>query len=580
VKPKGILRDTTPESTKGRYGKQQKKKVTLLEDSVPETPKPKGRKAKPSKRTPRAIKSQAKLEEIANEVETYKERLLKELNEGLILNPEYPAHSEQKVDKLIKKLAKGLDRNVNVGTFSVIDPFLQLCRNIITQDRSDIRDLWEKCKQYLFQEFDRFDNTEVANRLKDRLTGCNSREEGSNADANKSHNLLDYCVEHKFYGVPKSKLEEIGLGEEEIQTDEFYCNELMFEDDDHNGLERFMRKYREDYSETLNTLVDIIELIPKAHSKASHEKKLETLKDNLKQLDIKRIENEYKLRSFKNKSPLVEDSREYFEFPKKSKLKKRDFLVKSIREADLIDLHYLSNIIEEEKKHLSEEAKKNVQLKKFVTISSHIVPLLPVYKSLAESMQEEFRQYTKTAPSEDLGRFVQELKELKSHITLPQRKTRKDMHIHILNRIKTNKDYYRSDYFIGNPRNPFELLDNMDYDLQSDDPENDVEVSDVGSDPKTPRKGSVRRLTNRDSMPPNEESKFYAGFTKEYNQRFNPINLSRGPQVHIYRKNQIPSKELEYTRIRPFRKSEKIKFHCVNPLPRISDKVMAHLKPI
>ena len=74
----------------------------------------------------------------------------------------------------------------------------------------------------------------------------------------------------------------------------------MYPSDGQSGIEEFMCKQRQDYSKVLNTLVDLIEFIPQVKSHIKNESKYQNLKDKLYQLDLIRLEHQFKLIALKD----------------------------------------------------------------------------------------------------------------------------------------------------------------------------------------------------------------------------------------------------------------------------------------
>ena len=253
-----------------------------------------------------------------------------------------------------------------------------------------------------------------------------------------------------------------------------------------------------------------------------------------------------------------------------NKLHKRDQIIRDIKESDVIDLNYIKETIEKVKKEILEDRIQNPPLKPFIKTKEkenqemkegYLVP-----KTLADKTQEQYRDYLKVSPIEDELEFKTQLKSLKSKTNTEFRKDRTKIIIQVLSHLKTNADYRRSDYFLANPRNPFESLDGINYDLESDDSENDIPVVDLdeennASNNATPAKG------------------YFNGMSGQYKIRFNDLKLADGPEIFT-QKEHMQTKTMEYSKIRILRTVEHIAFPNNYSLPRISSEVIEHLEPI
>ena len=208
--------------------------------------------------------------------------------------------------------------------------------------------------------------------------------------------------------------------------------------------------------------------------------KLNKFKDTLDELDKERVKLQFELKSLKSKKnrlSVTKDSigsRSKSKSPQKtiiSKTDMRDYVVEKIKESDIFDLKYYNEIIEQEKRNLEEKMKIYRPITKFLEVApdkgGKSTPKLgySVERTIAELLQSKYAGKIKTDLTIDLEGYVLELNKLKPLLSDPPRKKRDNINIHILNRIKTNMDYKRNKVFLSNPRNPFKLIDWVNYDL-------------------------------------------------------------------------------------------------------------------
>ena len=211
--------------------------------------------------------------------------------------------------------------------------------------------------------------------------------------------------------------------------------------------------------------------------------KLNKFKESLVEFEKKKVELQFELENLKRnknkKSPIKESIKSILrqaspqvsiEKRKIGKLEARDFVTEKIKQSDIFDLLYFKEVIEEEHKHLIEKMKIHQPILKYIGVDQGKNQPQERYgysvrRTLAELLQQKYRNSIKTDLTIDFPGYVIELKKLKSEISDPPRKTRDNILIHILNQVKTNMDYKRNNVFIGNPRNPFFQMDCVNYDL-------------------------------------------------------------------------------------------------------------------
>lgn len=133
---------------------------------------------------------------------------------------------------------------------------------------------------------------------------------------------------------------------------------------------------------------------------------------------------------------------------------------------------------------------------------------------------------------------------------------------------KTNADYKRSARVIGNPRNPFGELSDINYELESDDSENDQKVD---------------KLDDSDGDASNNEDNNPQGLSYRERKRKEHEKHFRKPKtqidIHILNWDE-PSMLDSFLKTKLLYKFEKIELPNKYELPRISDKVLRNLKEI
>lgn len=207
------------------------------------------------------------------------------------------------------------------------------------------------------------------------------------------------------------------------------------------------------------------------------------MKQSLAELETKKLELQFELQNLTSKRRKRSTMRSSVENSKSSPAKRsiekrkldrnetKAFVTDKIMQSDIIDMQYYKELIEDEYRRLIEKMKIHQPILKYIWVSSsqeHNSQTRNAYsvrRTLAELMQEKYRNSIKTDVTIDLEGYVIELKKLKVQIADRPRESRSNMTIHILNHIKTNMDYKRNNILIGNPRNPFIRMDWIDYDL-------------------------------------------------------------------------------------------------------------------
>lgn len=160
------------------------------------------KKSKPTKKSQKQSDREKLENEVEEELSKYKTRLVEELKQGIILNDQEEKLTDQQVDEAVKQLIKGVTKCPSVASNRIINPFVKLCRDLITQNQNDLDQVWEDCKEYLKENLQRFDDK--------TSKWLNSEEVIKKLD---QENPLDFCVERKFYSIAKTRLEELGLSD-------------------------------------------------------------------------------------------------------------------------------------------------------------------------------------------------------------------------------------------------------------------------------------------------------------------------------------------------------------------------------
>jgi hypothetical protein len=275
------------------------------------------------------------------------------------------------------------------------------------------------------------------------------------------------------------------------------------------------------------------------------------LEERLKKLDKEVIEMRYKLR---NDEAKFRKSEAEISKKKLNRLNKRDFVIQAIKNSDMIDLCYLRELIEEEKKHILQENIKNPPLKNYIKhsepSSKHInVP----FKTVAEELQSEHSHLHTSNPHTDFPSFKSSLLLQKRLSAQPHRSSRGPIQIFLIDRFKTNSDYSRSQICISNPRNPFEPIEDLHYHLESEDSYS----SDFEDQPE-----------------------FVGANSDIYNRRFlGDGRDNKVPVVEVYDQSNV-KEVMETCKIRMLTKMKKMKLQNGNHLPRLTESVQKNLKKI
>ena len=289
-----------------------------------------------------------------------------------------------------------------------------------------------------------------------------------------NENPLQYWAERKFYGIKKEKLKDIGLKKlGNYYEDDFYANEIILEAGC-NKHDNLMTQSRELYLDIAKTLADLCILYPQVlTSKKNIRFNINILEENLKTSDVARINNEQKLADW-------DETPEDIHHEHKENIKDLSHMVEHIKKADIIDLWYLKEIIENEKRILEEKNKKNPPLLKYMRKSDEVLaPRRSGYtlnKNEADLMQEKYWKFVSADPNTEWQEFIEQLKELKRIQDPGQRERKKIIRIEILEENMLEDIPKTEEFAIKNPRNPFIKYNDLDYS------DGEVEIIDLDGD--------------------------------------------------------------------------------------------------
>lgn len=287
------------------------------------------------------------------------------------------------------------------------------------------------------------------------------------------------------------------------------------------------------------------------------------MKEALKEADIQRIKVQ---RRISNLEPSLKVQKQSIR-----KINDLDDFVRLIKTRDVLDLCYLKEVIEKEQRELIEVTKKHPPLTKFLVYNDPNAKRRSNYamnKNESDFAQDIYRNYIRSDPSVDFDGYIRELRQLKIQTRLPKRAHRNKIWIIIEELHKTNADYKRSQRIIGNPRNPFEELSDLNYDLESDDSENDDQVDKLDED-------DDNASNNEDNSP--KGMSYREKLRREHEKHFRKPKTA--VDIHIWDWDQ-PSDLDQYLKTRVLYKLEKIELPNKYELPRISDTVSQNLKEI
>jgi hypothetical protein len=264
-------------------GRPKKSKSTKTKKKQSK-PKKKSKKQLDKENADKEIEREAE-RETAEELGRYENRLVEELKQGIILNEEEKELTDVQVDECFKQLIKGVTKSPSIASNKVINSFIKLCKNMITQNQNDQAQVWEDCKEFLLQNLRRFDDQKSKWLSSDEIIKKLEQE-----------NILDYWVERKFYSMTKTRLEGSKLPDLDGYNElDYYCNELIFDIESENQ-DTLMMEQRKVFLEIINLLFDIwIVVHKKLTEKENVDFELGTLKESLKEADIKRIKTQIRL---------------------------------------------------------------------------------------------------------------------------------------------------------------------------------------------------------------------------------------------------------------------------------------------
>lgn len=215
------------------------------------------KKSKPTKKSQKQSDREKLENEVEEELARYKTRLVEELKQGITLNRQEEKLPDQQVDELVKQLIKGVTKSHSIASNKIINPFVKLCKNLITQNQNDLDQVWEDCKEFLRENLQRFDDK--------KSKWLSSKEIIKKLE---QENPLDYSVERKFYSIAKTRLEEIDLPDfmDTYNELDYYCNEIICNPDD-DGPDSIMTEQRDSFHKIISLLFDLCIVIPKKLTK-------------------------------------------------------------------------------------------------------------------------------------------------------------------------------------------------------------------------------------------------------------------------------------------------------------------------
>jgi hypothetical protein len=295
------------------------------------------------------------------------------------------------------------------------------------------------------------------------------------------------------------------IKEDSVPSEEsYYQNESTFKTGSHGKLEKLLSKQRNLYQETLKLLVKIISSLKGIKVAGT---KLPKYKLELVELDREKIEMEAQVHDLK----LGEHASVDFGSANQNSTKKYVDLQSVKRHINvndwvdwgphgIINFALIKDQIDYEQRKLAEELKKNNgSMSKF---TKRRQAKLNLVVTTSQTLQQKFRNYIQSKIYENKQMYISVLNDLKSVQSDKPRKIRSKINIWILDEMKTCRDYDRNDMLVGNPRNPFKKLPNIDYDYEDSDYENELneEADDEHSEieENEPRNDFLKLFKNSD----------------------------------------------------------------------------------
>ena len=90
----------------------------------------------------------------------------------------------------------------------IIEPFLALCKDMITQSYEEISQVWKECKQYLISLFNKFEDEELKKESINEI---------------KKVDLMQYVAKGVYYGIMPNELKKLQLEDtKNVDLDKFY----------------------------------------------------------------------------------------------------------------------------------------------------------------------------------------------------------------------------------------------------------------------------------------------------------------------------------------------------------------------
>ncbi|CAI2386505.1 unnamed protein product [Moneuplotes crassus] len=459
--------------------------------------------------------TQNKFLKLEFDLNTYSKRLAEELEIGITLNNPVKTLSDYEVDKALIELMKGVTINPSVASNMVINPLITLCKNLITQNTGPQEQVWDACREYLrtklesFEEM-KFDSTPIKKPFLPPKEILQKLDEDC---------PLKYCVEREFYGAKKTDLRALKLPRlNKYYEDDYYCNEIIF-DQEKGSLNSLYEEQRVNYGGIIQCLVSVCKTIQSSiKSQRLMTSKINNEKEKLQDLDKKRLR-------IKNKIDQIRSSTSNkFNFIPNERVKNLASFVDQIKDADLLDLCYISEIIEEEKKNKQELSKQHAPLKKFMNKPEQegfqAKPDYSVSMTLADHFQKESKIPSTFNILKDRQKYIQNLKRQKELDLPPKREQRNKVKIYIVDH-DIGKMYKNVPHIpIKNPRNPMKVYDHINY---SDD--DDISIAEIHD------------LSNRDKHRDDDDSEEVKNAKtpkriREYNQMIYE-KLQKGPTIVI-----------------------------------------------
>lgn len=220
----------------------------------------------------------------------------------------------------------------------------------------------------------------------------------------------------------------------------------------------------------------------------------------LKEVDIERVKIENRVR-------IDQETSEKYNHISNKRVRDLAHFVENIKDADIVDLNYLGEIIEDQKREKAELSRKHPPLRRFLyTSSQSSEPTKPGYlvkKTLADHFQQKYKLTTDYSLLENQSQYLSKLFEIRESTAPEPRSLRSKLSIYIVDQNIGWELRHSKSIKPRNGRTPFANYSDVDY----SDPDFTVQKEEIEDLTKEEPKRTLTKAEIRAEKEANEFNK-------------------------------------------------------------------------